>query len=171
MVISWIGLAVVLIGGGAGIVEYQSNQKENRVSNTLTVLERSYKPPVLKARQAVDIAWWNEGENIKAILLASGTEQEVSKRLDNAVMNLIGKYKIRKHIFTLIEFYEEISICINENICDKQVAFELFGEGATTFYNQNYLFIKRLRKKSNNNDIAGRLQSFRKEFRTWKNTE
>lgn len=162
-IVSWIGLIAVIVGGVLGFIEYFNQREEARITITLKFLERSYQPPIKDAFKIVDRAWTDAIPTQNKIWDQDNKTQDEKENQWRVFVLSLNK-DISTSTMTVINFYEEIGICVYNDICDRVVAFEIFGKMILTFYNQNYHYIMYLRQRLNNHRFAHRMEVFVKSY-------
>jgi len=169
IVIAWVGLAGLTFGAVLGFVEYRANQDKARVTETLKFVERDSKPPISTIRLRLEDFWFSRAAEMKQILSRS---DKPSADLDSEwrafVINGLQENKLTRDARILLEFYEALSICVENSVCDKKTALDFFGKTVSSFYNLHRPYIDNLREMIAYPDYGQGVAAFSKGFRQHK---
>ena len=140
-------LKVILIVASVGaFVQYCEIRQENRVKQTMEQLKSFNSGRLQKAYLNLNSIWFGYYSSIEDI------NKETIKRKDdvaqikaNIILPIITKKELQQDIRLLVDFYENLQVCVQNQICDKQVARDFFGDYADNFYCWHLPWIKKQR--------------------------
>lgn len=152
-----ITVVFACIAGAYVLIEYQTQQKEQRLDRTRSYIERIESGTVHESRQWFDLHWIVNRDLLNAINEANYGE---NANEDDA-MELIGEYmadfdelnidrneqKIQ-HVMRLFYFYSDLAKCVELGLCDAGTACNVFARDIGTFYVLHADFIKKWREVS-----------------------
>lgn len=156
-----VGLLGAIVAAVWGYFEYLDRKAEGRVAETLKFIDRFDRSPVWDARRRIFTVWHRATGDVIRILTKEYTEPKWRKFVNELVEN----NEIEIDVQTLIDFYESLNICIDEGICDGETAFAFFGEKASLFRNQHFVYLERLRIKLNDPELASKLEAFVRNYK------
>jgi hypothetical protein len=157
IVVGWVSIAASLIGGFIALHTYLQSAESERAKETLKYRERfdlpRYVVPIKKIEESLKK---HEDELTRAIELG---DQAATR----TVTNLIQSEKI--DIDSVVDIYEEIYLCIEAKLCDRDIATRFFGKRAYEMYGPLGYYIKAVRLDAGDNRYGRGLQFF---FRQWR---
>lgn len=127
---SWLELIlkVIMVFASIGAVyQYFDIKQENRVKQTMQQLE-NFNSGKLQAAQLKLYETWDPYQGkIKEINEAkTASEQDRMQIQATVVLPVIYQKKLQPEIGLLIDFFENLQVCVRHRICDKQVSKDLF---------------------------------------------
>lgn len=159
IMISFIQLCI--IGGTAvfAIIQYLQNQADNRISEVLDFVERSYQPSFSAPYENVVKLWGNAlREHTDVIENCKGQE------CTDFVIAMVERERVGLDIVKVVGFYESLAICIDENICDRSTAERFFGEDALSFKQVFFPYIQWLRQTIYREAFGAEFESFVNQY-------
>jgi hypothetical protein len=145
--INLIGQCILIIGGLGAVYQYFDVKQENRVKETMAQLQVFNSDPLLATRLKLGNVW----ESYQAPLSqlnqhAVKSDQDKARIQATIVMPIIHQYQLRRDIDSLVDFFDNLSICIQNRICDGKVARAFLGSYAQSFYELHQPWIKQQRE-------------------------
>jgi len=156
IVTSLLTTFALIIGGCFGAYQYLEKARDDRVKETLNFLDRYNHDPVAQARLQQQKAW------------DAHFDEEVAtngKDIYAFIRRIIIEEKLESSISVLNDFYAALEICSRNEICDREVALQLFQENACSFFNRHHNFITERRKVSGDSSIGLGTELFAKDPR------
>jgi hypothetical protein len=157
----WVTVISLILGGLWAILEYneRSNSRiSDKAAQVLVFVERYNRNPI------------QEYKNNKVKALAEAYKdyyEKNSKRepddCETFQIKVVDKFGLRFEIDNVTFFYDELLVCVNSGICDKEVAHNFFGKHAFDFMwgLQCYIpFVKAARERRNVSGYAEGLTYF-----------
>lgn len=145
MVTSLLATVALIVGGAFGAYQYLDKVRDDRVKETLNFLDRYNRGYVVKARVEQQAAWEKH----------TATEAATpGKRIGEFTRDVIRIEKLESSISVLNDFYDTVRICATNDICDTEVALQLFQEDACVFYIRSYSFLKERRATSGDSKLG-----------------
>ena len=146
ILIAWIGVLSLIIGGTWTAHQYLDKKEQQRVQQTLKYVHQFNTGELHKAQRQNTLFWKKNTKYLKSV---------PDEKLKASVLSLIlgGKTdNVEQDIWLIIDFYESISTCVEENICKKDSALAFFGERGLRTYNQHIHYINYVRDPKGMND-------------------
>ncbi len=157
LIVGWISILASLIGGYIALHTYLQSANSERAKETLKYRERfdlpRYVVPIKKFEESLKV---HEDDLTRAI----GNGDEAATRY---VTSLIQREQI--DIDSVVDIYEEIYLCIESKLCDKDIAVRFFGKRAYEMYGPMGYYIKAVRLDAGDQRYGRGLQYF---FKAWK---
>lgn len=151
-----------IVGGGWWAVHEYLDRKENlQVEQTLKFTERFEQFPVWGAREKIDRAWLTEEPEILRILVQ---EKNVAA-WPGFVNQLVVEHALQLDVFTMIDFFEALGICIQQKICHAESARKFFSRKVILFFNQHMHYIYATRERLNDDSIGAGLEALAEEYK------
>jgi len=120
-----IKLIFTVIVGFWVVLEYYSNLKQTKIEHSLMYIKRYQEKKVLNARTALDVPWIQQ-EKLESIKKSS--KAEWSKKATDIAKN--NKFI---DVYILISFYQEMSVCAENDVCDSKTLCSFFYEDVDAF--------------------------------------
>jgi hypothetical protein len=155
--VAWVGLLALGVGAWFAVVQYLDKEKGDRVKYTLDFLDRQGRDPVSKARRSLVIAWGKHENELMALLK---NPKATSTDLKVLVLDVVDREKIVPDVFTMVDFYDGLQICVAREVCDSRTAQALFRHDAKAFFNLHRPLFLKLRIERGDHSFAGPLQDF-----------
>lgn len=151
MALAIVTITAIVFGGGFGLLEYLDKKKESQISNTLDLVKRFQTTEVLETRQTLDEAWSSNYSDLLEVLSPAEEppDYDVSKAYKEYVMGFVERYKFSVQINLILEFYEQVVICVNASICDVNTVNDFFLRNGKVFFRKFYPYVCNQRRKWN----------------------
>ena len=133
------GTITFLFGIPYGIWQYIEKQEQARVEQSLKLFDKFNSPPITTYRENISKAVSEHSAELEA---AAKDEQTYAK----AVIQLAEKNGIESSLWLVMDFFDGVTICVVNNICDAHTIAQLFAERAKDLYITFYQYIKTRRK-------------------------
>lgn len=157
ILVGWISIIASLTGGFIALNTYLQNAESERAKEALKYRERfdlpRYVVPIKKIEESLKS---RETDLTRAI-------EKGDEAATRYVSGLIRDEKI--DIDSVIDIYEEIYLCIEARLCDREIAVRFFGKRAYEMYGPIGYYIKDVREDAGDSRYGRGLQYF---FREWK---
>lgn len=151
---AWIGVVALSVGALFAGFQYLEKDRADKVKETLNFVERYAKPPFSEAHTKVIETWIKHQADIDDALAAN------DDRFNTKMLDIIRAERLQASIYTLIDFFDALEVCVAHDICEVKVALQFFGQEARAVFNQNYALIEHERKRRNDPTFAQGLQRF-----------
>ena len=147
----------VIVGGIFAIWQYMSLLHQERVKETLNYEKRLYEGEFFRAKSKIERAWFEQQEFFEQLRHTKvKSKAERDKIVSYVSSSIIEKNRLESDIDILCDFYNSLSLCVQEHICDKETTLSFFKPYATKFYNLHRFYI--LKRKKDINDYAKGLE-------------
>lgn len=152
-----ITVVFAIIAGTYVLIEYQHNQKEQRLDRTRSYIERIESGTVHESRQWFDLHWILNRKLIKDIDDANfgeNADRDTAKRLMAEYMADFDELNENldelniQHLMRLFYFYSDLAKCVELGLCDQETACHVFAEDIGAFYVLHSDFIVKWREVS-----------------------
>ena len=140
-----------------GLNEYFNKRKEGRIKATLEYRQELNKDPVLSAQRKIDDILTSQ-KNLILETISNKSEDDWTK----LVYSIVESNNLQQPLDTLVNFYEDVYLCISNSICDEQTAIALFGNKVIAFRNQFYRYFIFTRAEMKDPGYASGLEALAK---------
>jgi hypothetical protein len=155
IVVSWIGVLGLLAAASWTLVEYYENKDKEQSQQTLKYVTAINSGELFEAQSLIATTWATKSSNLEE-LIEAGNEN----KLADFIVSTSNEENVRSSIWIVIDFYESLATCVNEEICSKDNALAFFGERSLRFYNLHHHFIEATRQELGDEKYAALLQGF-----------
>ena len=129
-------LKLLLIGGAMlTFWQYFSNKEQARVQETLHYVKAFNSGEIYKAKVKIDDAWLANERLISELqdkrVVSEEKEQAILKKV---MLMSINDYNLKRPIETVVDFYEQLYLCTQAEVCDIKSARLFFTPHAKRFY-------------------------------------
>jgi hypothetical protein len=156
VVASALTACALVIGGIFGAYQYLEQAHDDKVKETLNFLDRYNRPPVAEARARQQEKWQDHADE---------ENRTSGQAYNDFIIQTISKEKLEPSIAVSNDFYNALEICSRNNICEPNVALQLFQEGACSFFNRHHAFIAQQRLRTGDQSIGLGTEIFAKDSR------
>jgi hypothetical protein len=158
IIVAWVGLLALILGGGFAFYQYLDKVKGDSIKVTLDFLERQHREPFATARRDLLGAWApHEEPLLKLLARKDATRDDLQKLVLRVVKSL---ERLTPAIVTTVDFYDSLHVCVQTEICDGPTARALFQEDARVFWNLHSPYLEVLREARGDSSFAGYLEEF-----------
>lgn len=155
----WLTTMGLLIGGGFTLFEYLDIKQENRINATVEYVRAYRTEPIFSVRRRVGQSEINASKLVTSTLKNS-TPENAGKIYNDLIVRRVHEEDLSADLDQLINFYEEIAVCILNEICDRESAARYFFEQGRDFYRTYYPYICMERNKWHDFSTGRLLQTF-----------
>lgn len=148
-VVNWLELTlkmILVLASIGAVYQYFDVKQENRVKQTMEQL-KSFNSSKLQAAQfKLSATWEAYQKSFEALNRQTvASEQDKARIQAKIVLPVIRHNKLQQDIDLLVDFFENLQICVQHRICDKQVSLDFFGGYADYFYRLHRPWIEKQR--------------------------
>lgn len=129
------GVISVIFGVVFGTVQYYQARSDKRVEESLQLFRQFNNAPYTDYRKRINIAYTDHHEAIDEA--ASDVNQFTA-----AVVDMVQKEKLETELAFVLNFFDTVTYCAAQNICDSQIVLDLFYPSAVELYERYYQYIK-----------------------------
>lgn len=153
-------LKIILIFASIGAVyQYFDIKQANRVKQTMEQLKSFNSGELQSAQLKLSATWEAYQKSFEALNRQTvASEQDKARIQAKIVLPIIRQKKLQQEIGLLVDFFENLQVCVQHRICDKQVSRDFFGGYADYFYRLHRPWIETQRAVIP--DYACQLQAF-----------
>jgi hypothetical protein len=128
----------------------------------MTYLARFNSAEVLSSRTKLHKTWLTH-ETVITKALQSDRKSKTSVEYDAVIRNMVERSDLGTQVNLMIDFFDEIVVCVNKKLCDSATAEAFFATPAAIFFRQFRPYICALRATWNDRSVAALLeQTFNK---------
>ncbi len=154
-------VVAIIVGGGWAVQEYLDRKENLQVQETLKFVERYARPTIREAWDKIDRAWFAEKPKILQILV----EEKNAAAWPGFVNRLVANHDLHLEVFTMVDFFESLRICIQQKICDAKSAKEFFSRKVILFFNQHMHYIFATRTELHDKSIGAGVQALAEKYK------
>ena len=153
IILSWITVISVILGGFWAILEYSERQKSrisDKAAQVLVFVERYNRDPIQKYK--------NNKVNALAEAYRDLYEKESKRVPDDCISfqrKVVKKFNLRFEIDNVSFFYDELFVCVDTGLCDEKIAQSFFGKHAYDFMWGLQCYIPFVKKERERRKVAG----------------
>jgi len=137
----------IIAGAAYGIVQYERVKLDGQLKQTLSLYDKFNSAPFSGYRENLTEAVSNNAEKIAVSLKNSDDFARV-------IIELVERDGIKKSLNMTLDFYDGVKICMENEICDRNTARDLFKARANEIYQLFFPYIEKVRKQNNSNEYA-----------------
>ena len=135
-----------LVGGAWAIFEYLEKKQDGRVAESLGYVRRLSSEPLLSAQARIAMAWYAARDSVRNLdSTPVSSADEFARRKRQLVMMVVDRTAIPlsssaiqkglvPDLDLLVDFFRELQVCIDANLCDRQTAVSFFKSYARRLY-------------------------------------
>ena len=158
---SWLGVLGIIFAGAYGLFEYIEHKQAVRVERSLTYVEKNRTGNVVEARLSLNQLLAKNHQSLIDILSQPGqTPAELSKAYNDFVIQMAKSAETQRKLEISFSFYEEIAICVERELCDREVINSFFSDEARSLFNSFYPYVCSLRRQWKNDTVYLRTEKF-----------
>jgi hypothetical protein len=162
IVMEWVKLLALLVGGIFAGIQYMDRQNGERVKETLAYLNRFNTGEVLDARRRIASVWDDKLPQQTDLLEKKPFVDADYRQFMIATVKETG---IAQDVALIIEYFESLEVCIRAKICDGDAAAQFLKPEALNFFRQHATHIKFIRDARRDPRFAHVLEVFAKRER------
>lgn len=155
----WLTTVGLLVGGGFAVFQYLDVKRENRINATVEYVRAYRTDPIYSIRRRVGISEINASKLVTSALKKS-TVENAAQIYNDMIIKRVQEDDLSADLDQLINFYEEVAVCIVNKICDKESAASYFFKQGRDFYRTYYPYICMERDKWHDLSTGRLLQTF-----------
>jgi hypothetical protein len=143
------GALTFLFGIPYGLWQYVQKERAARVEQSLRLFDKFNAAPFVTYREEIARV---VTQNADAIAEAAKDAGELEK----TIIGLVRKNeKIEPHLWLIMDFFDGVTVCVVNNLCDAATVEQLLAERARDFYEVFYPYIQMRRGGANSKFAIG----------------
>lgn len=156
---TWITICGAIAGGVFAIVEYRDNVAQEKVKATLEYVTRFNSKPLYDTYVSLGEFWDDRDQE-------TTEKQRIGEaQLKEYILTTIRGNKLQKRTDQVLDFFDNLRICVCAKVCDDVTAAEFFGKRAYELYGIDFPYIEQARSKYEDPSFGIGLESFAHAFR------
>jgi len=158
---SWLGVLGIIFAGAYGLFEYIEHKQAVKVERSLAYVEKNRTGSVGEARLYLNQLLAKNQQSLIDILSQPGqTEVELGKAYNDFIIQIVKSAEAQRKLEISFSFYEEIVICVERELCDREVIISFFSNDAKGLFNSFYPYVCSLRRQWNNDTVYLKTEKF-----------
>jgi len=158
---SWLGVITIFIAGAYSILEYIDHKSSVRVERSLGYVEHYRDSNTAEAKLALNQLLANNQEDLIEFLKKShSSTKALNEEYKQFILSLTNTPNVQKNLEITFSFFEEAAICVERELCDREVIQSFFINDAKSLFNSFYPYVCQLRKQWENNTVYLKLENF-----------
>lgn len=158
IVVAWLGVGAVILGGLFAAHQYLDSHADGKVRDTMTFFARYNEGPVLAARRRISDVWLPRRALTSQMIQPDSYDEE---QFTNYVVSVVkGQPGLEGDVLYVLDFYESLHTCIRRGICDDAVALELMRDDAFSFAVHHGPYFLREQSERKDKGFSSRLIDF-----------
>ena len=158
---SWLGIITIILGGCYSIVEYIDHKQTVKVQRSLSYLSTYRNGNISEAKLSLNQLLVDQYAEFNKVLSQKYTDNTSLKNSYNElVLNITKDTSVQRNIEILFSFFEEVAICVERELCDKEIIDSFFSNDAKSLFNSYYPYICSLRDQWKNNNVYLKTELF-----------
>jgi len=134
---------IVIIGGIVTFFQYFEAKEKDKVKQTMEHVQVFSSSSLLESRLTLNEIWLPYQTIFYQISQQTvASEEDKMKIRGKIVLPVIEQNNVFKELILLVDFFTNVQICVQHEICDRQVAEAFFGDYARSFYRLHQPWIR-----------------------------
>lgn len=134
-----VGVSFTIIAVIGGLIQFTNLLHQRKVDATTEYVERYGEKEILEARLSLGAAWWRSREQLARLRRTQVTAEEYQLRHRQLVFSVVmpttaNGPSLVEEVSLLVAFFQELHVCVEHGLCDKEAAESFFGEDVRSFY-------------------------------------
>jgi hypothetical protein len=155
--VSWVW---IVFGIPLFFYEHYQQVARDKAAATLDFVKRFQDYQLVTERFALLAPWMKlDIETFMAQKPSPAAVEDLVLKTIDANSESAGRRDMREPVFSIVDFYETLQLCIEADKCDRALAASYFGEYAHKFYCLYLPYIAKLRRQQNMPTYAARLEN------------
>jgi hypothetical protein len=151
-ILSYLVAITTIIGIPAGLYGYYSNQHDKRVEKTFEFY-RTFRADSLQKDWSLLVGRWNAKAQEAQTLVRQGNQPAFEK----FVILLVDDKEGAPAMEHVLSFFDELTACVSNSLCDQNTAYALFEEPARQFAGAYGTYVLHIRQQFNNGQYGSGL--------------
>lgn len=155
---SWLSVAAVFSAGIYSFIEYVDHKESERVERSLSYVKSYRGGKVSDAKVSLNLLLQKNQAALTEILSSQTTNEDLQKQYSDFILKLTTDQDAQKNLEITFSYFEEIAICVEHALCDKEVVLSFFLNDAKSLFNSYYPYVCSLRKEWKNPAVYLKLE-------------
>ena len=158
---SWLGVVAIICAGAYSLVEYIEHKKAVKVERSLSYVEDYRGGDAADAKLSLNQVLADNQDALQQVLSDKYDNEETLNRAYNKlILKMTSKPSIQRNLEIVFSFFEEVTICVEKELCDKEVVQLFFNNDAKSLFNSFYPYVCSLRHQWKNDTVYLKLEHF-----------
>ena len=155
----WFTIVALLLGGGFALFEYLDQKQETRLEATVSHVREFRREPMHSINRKLSKSEQTASYDATKLLKEFPSET-VAQHYYKFIIQRVEDDDLAADLDQMINFYEEVVICVYTGICDRDSAENYFFLRGRNFYRTYYPYICSEREKWRDLSTGRLLQAF-----------
>jgi hypothetical protein len=139
-------LLPVVFGVVYGVIQYERSKLDGQIKQTLSLYDKFNSSPFTNYREKISDAMEE--------MLASRKSNETSDSFTSIVRKIVKEENVKRSLNMMLDFFDGLTACIDNEICDSDSAKQLFQARANEIYVNFYPHIKDIRNVNQSDEYG-----------------
>jgi hypothetical protein len=160
-----IKVAAAFLASMFALIQYLGHLKEISVEKSLVFFERFSKEPIFPARTRILERWESLGASLAELPTPANREEAVAQRRiwkGTVVSAIKGNSQFSVDTDIMLDFFDALQVCVENNICYEKSAHELMEGSARTFFGNNCAYVAYVRLDQKVTKFGAKTEAFAK---------
>jgi len=158
---SWLGVLTVFLAGAYTLFEYIEHKQSVRVERSLGYVEHYRDSNTAEAKLSLNQLLADNQQTLISLLNSHyADETELNAAFNKLILSITRTPAVQRNLEITFTFFEEAAICVEHELCDKEVIQSFFLNDAKSLFNSFYPYVCQLRKQWKNNTVYLKLENF-----------
>ncbi len=135
---NWLELIfkmILVLASIGAVYQYFDIKQENRVKQTMEQLKRFNSGKLHTSRLKLSATWGAYQKSFEILNQQTvASEQDKLRIQAKIVLSIIHQNKLQKDVSELVDFFDNLQVCVKHRICDEEVSRDFFGDYIDYFY-------------------------------------
>lgn len=158
---SWLGVVAILLAGAYSLLEYIEHKQAIKVERSLSYVEYYRDSSTTEAKLFLNQLLADNHQKLVSVLNAKyDDEKNLNNSYNKFIVSITDKPSVQRNLEIAFSFFEEVAICVERELCDKQVINSFFSNDAKALFNSFSPYVCSLRQQWKNNTVYLKLENF-----------
>ena len=158
---SWLGIITILLGGCYSVFEYIEHKQTVKVQRSLSYVSSYRSGNISEAKLSLNQILVDQYTTFNEILSKTYSDDtSLSNAYNELVLKITKETSVQRNIEILFSFFEEVAICVERKLCDKEIINSFFSNDAKSLFNSYYPYICSLRDQWKNKSVYLKTEIF-----------
>ena len=158
---TWIGILAILFAGAYSLLEYIEHKQTVKIERSLEYVSNFRGGITAEARLSLNQLLTDQSQALSKILSNNHLgKKQLNQSYNDFILRITKSPQIQRNLEVVFSFFEEVVICVEKELCDKEVIQSFFSNEARALFNSYYPYVCSLRKQWNNKTVYLKLESF-----------
>lgn len=154
--VSRLTIISIIFGGGFATREYLDHKSDVAVMQSLQLISRFSEDPLLDDKIKTDRAWDDVFSGLSELVKVDSSPASY----EGFVIGFVESKELTNSIYRIFDLYEEAVICVEAQLCDKQVIDKYLLDSGRNFFSAFYPIVCNQRARWRDYSIYSTVQTY-----------